>query len=319
MVALTPVNVVVGGVEVGLLTAAVAGLYNDVKNVSSATPNSYTQDIPVFFPNDLLAVKNTNYCIVFQFYKYVRPSILYAPTLTSLGSIALPLPSDMIDQTKLQYSEEGSNLAVGAALESAQQLASVSQISMDKINQALQTLIIDTAQNVGIQAVSSLANQITTNGLAKGLQLLGLAQNPFLTVLFDQPTFKRHVFNWTFIPETAKDATTLRYIKNKFIYHSLADVAGQSGAILTYPDMVVPTIYPSGYVYDFKKCVIEAAIGNYAPGDTPSFTNPINAPSSFRLTLSLLEIEYWLKKDMLSGDYPNYLPNPPSYQPAYSP
>jgi hypothetical protein len=90
----------------------------------------------------------------------------------------------------------------------------------------------------------------------------------------------------------------LNYILNKFRYHSMPDVNSTTGGLLlTYPDMCIPKIIPSGYMYDFKQCVIESMVINYAPGDTPALT-PKNAPNAVKFTVKLLEIEYWIRSDL---------------------
>jgi hypothetical protein len=277
-----------GSLAAGAVTA-INALINNAPNRSA--PNLYTANNLVQFPYDLPVINGQTFCILFQFYQYNRPSILVPPTLTPFGAIALPIPADMLDQSAASYSEEGSDLMVGAALEnfSGSVAGAISSVSA-----ALSAS--------GIDAVNKIATNIgDPNAANKVLQMTGVAQNPFLSVLFNAPTFKRHIFSWTFIPESQQDTENLNFILNKFRYHSMPDVLPSTGGLmLTYPDMCIPKIIPSGYLYDFKQCVIESMVINYAPGDTPAFT-PKNAPNAVKFTVKLLEIEYWVKSDLLNA------------------
>ena len=69
------------------------------------------------------------------------------------------------------------------------------------------------------------------------LQLGGLAQNPFLTVLFKSPTFKRHSFSWKLSPNSADESNTLRDIIQTFRSNMLPALSPNvGGTLLTYPN-----------------------------------------------------------------------------------
>jgi hypothetical protein len=292
----------VGAGAVTILNGVIGNAFNP------SLTNPYTANSLSLFPNDLPLIDGQLFCILFQFYKYNRPSILVSPTLIPYGGIALPLPADMIDQSALSYSEEQGATAVNAALENFSgasgtngNVASVIQ-EFSQAAVGVGSVASAAAAQAGVNAISNIA-ALSGDPKAAGklLQFAGVAQNPFLSVMFNAPTFKRHVFAWTFIPETSQDTEALNFILNKFRYHSMPDVNTSTGGILlNYPDMCIPVITPAGYMYDFKQCVIEGMSINYAPGDTPSF-NTKNAPSAVKLTIKLLEIEYWVKSDLLSG------------------
>ena len=280
-------------VGAGVATAIAAGI------LPTATTNSdYNQNKLTSYPSNLPIINGETFCIIFPFYKYNRPSILVPPVLSPLGSIALPIPSDLMDQSSISYSEESLGLVVGAALEGINVKAGITEQNTVGTISGILSGISDQA---ALNAIGKLTG--LPNAAKAALQMGGLAQNPFLTVLFNAPTFKRHIFTWTLIPENAQDSATLKYITNKFRFHSLPDIAGAgAGSLLTYPDMCIPKILPDGNLYDFKQCVVESMVINYAPGDVPAFF-PTNAPNAVKLTLRLLEIEYWTKGDITSSKY----------------
>ena len=56
-------------------------------------------------------------------------------------------------------------------------------------------------------------------------------------------------------------------------------------------------------MYDFKYCVIENMIIDYAPGATPNFQGTTMAPSAIKFTVNFLEIEYWIKSNIVDPAY----------------
>jgi hypothetical protein len=279
-------------VGVAVVTAATVEAVNIAKSYIQAPASvAYNQNAITYYPHDLQNNKGTTFGMIFNFYSYDRPSIYNPPNLNPIGSIVLPLPSELTDKSSLDYSTDNSESIIGAATNLA---AGKKTVNAENTAKAVGIGLAAAAQG----GISAIVNKLAGSDVSgKVLQLAGVAQNPFLTVLFKAPTFKRHTFNWQFIPENSQDTETLKFILNKLRYHSLPDMTG--GIYLTYPDMVKPVIFPRGYMYDFKHCVIESIQINYAPGDTPSFHAGINAPNAINLTISFLEIEYWLKGDIV--------------------
>jgi len=297
-----------------LVGSAVAN-YNTVKSATTAATSlatDYTTNQVFQFPSDLNITNNPAF-IQFQFAQYVRPSILVTPTTNDIGSVVLPIPSQKLaDQISLNYSTSGaSDTVTGALLNGVAGQVAKGSINFQNTSQA----IASTGEAAGIVAAGNALNSITKNVLGvktdlnSYLQIGGMVVNPYLTVMFQSPNFKRYTFSWIFVPENPQDSLNLRYIINKFRYHSLPDIATFAGyslgqnSLLGYPDMVKPVLYPKGYQFDFKWCVIEAMEVDYIPGDTPAYFAGTNAPVSIRFTVSLLEIEYWLKEDIVASTY----------------
>jgi hypothetical protein len=289
-------------IGVGVAEAATAGtiIKDLIQGTLDTPPNIFNSKSLLVFPYNLPSIADQNFCIIFQFYKYNRPSILYPPTLENYGAIALPLPSDLNDSLKLSYDESSrSSPIIGAALENSKNITG----AMSNIENNVTAVAEGALSAVGVAGLQAINNQVGSSTVAKILQMAGLAQNPFLSVLFNCPVFKRYTFKWTFIPERESDSIMLRNILDKFRYHSLPDIANTlGGSLLTYPDMVVPKIIPDKYMFDMKQCVIEDVSINYAPGETVAFF-PSMAPNAIQLTLNLLEIEFWVKTDLLSPKY----------------
>ena len=293
----------------GVVTGALAtGLYEigtvlkDIIYENNIPPvNRFSTTNIFIYPHDIPRSYDQNYCIIFQFYQYDRPSILHKPTLKPLGAICLPLPTDMLDSINVNYNQDRNGPLAGAALENASNMKdAAAKLASGDTSKLLNDLSVG-AKTIVAQLITGNVGAQNTN---KVLQMAGLAINPFLTVLFDSPNFKRFSFNWTFIPQNKEDSLTLRNILDKFRYHALPGIMpSQGGLLLNYPDMVIPKILPNEYMFDMKQCVVEGVDINYAPGATPAFFAGTNAPNAIRLTVRLLEIEYWVKSDLLSPSY----------------
>jgi hypothetical protein len=244
----------------------------------------------------------------FSFYEYKRPKFTDNPILQNKNNIRLPLPNQMVDHQDVVYAQEEAGLVAGGALN--QYLNGSGSIG-------------DVAAATGWAAVGAAVGANRLSGKTPNLlaQLGGVATNPFLTVMFKSPAFKKHVFSWRLSPTNVKESQALAAIVQTLRYNQLPDVSGSlGGALLTYPNIVQLTVSTasSSFKYMFKPAVIESLSINFAPGGQPSFFGSTKAPTEVEIRLSLLEIEYYLQRDYgnpntagltLASDLANLLEN----------
>lgn len=246
--------------------------------------NTYWTNENIHFPADLTKYE---YYMTFEFSKYDRPTIFNPIQFLPSGKIRLPIPTSIIDTMRVNYSEEELGPIMGAALENLKAGNGAGAVT-------------------GTLAGTGLS---LTGGPVRDpvLQMAGLAVNPFLTVMFKSPSFKRHAFSWRLSPNNPDESNKLKAIVDKFRYHSLPSLYNgfgghTGGTLLSYPDLTRPILNPDDrFTYKFKPCVIESLSINYAPGITPAFHDSTRAPESVEFQITLLEIEYWLKEDFLSS------------------
>lgn len=258
----------------------------------------------LFYPEDLESYK---YYITFGFVQYQRRSILDLPFLNPKGNIRLPIPSNIVDQLRVEYREDGLNPLAGAGMElglkgggnfgGAAGVTTAAGLA-GALNSTVSAL---GGANLG-PGYSALASGLKSAGSAApfALQPFGLAVNPFLTVLFKSPTFKRHAFSWRLSANSPKESETINNILKAFRSHMLPSAIGWTGgAILRYPDMCTVTFNPSDdWLYKFKPCVVESVSMNFAPNQQASFFNETDAPTDILFTVNLLETEYWLRENI---------------------
>jgi len=301
-------SVVATGASVAAVSSGVAGAIvnsaeNLIKNLTSQDPNASAK-IDKFrgqlcFPYDLIN-DNRNYYMNIQFVDYQRRSIFDNPTFPRNGTgIQLPLPSNLVDSTNVDWSQSSeAGAAVGAGIENGIQKKNGSGMNPAKIAD-----IIGGAGAVAIEkgiskAIDSLGGATAS---AQALQLAGLSQNPFMTMLFKSPQFKDHQFSWKLSPKNAEESNRLINIINALKANMLPSMnPGSGGTFLTYPSMLYISLNPSDvFLYQFKPCVIKTLSVNFAPTGTPSFFKGTNgAPTSVSISLGLIEIEYWLREDI---------------------
>lgn len=299
------------GLGVFFSASALAEFADEINSLSGVTNNNaYTTLQTTVFPSDLLrSSSQNNFYMLFNFYQYQRPTVQTPVFANPIGKIVLPLPSNLQDSQSIDYARGESNPAIGAALDGMVNAYRQSGSVTSKIYNGVSDTLTGASTEGSIAFINTSLNTLAVkNGANKGLQVTGLAVNPYMTILFNAPSFKRHIFTWKFIPNNQQEADTLKYIINKFKYHALPDTnSATAGTLLQYPDMVRPIIAPAGYTYSFKYCVIEKIISNYSPGNSPSFVGSvIPSPSAIEFTIELLEIEYFLKKDLRDGSDLNY-------------
>jgi len=263
----------------------------------AVSESKYLGDL--MFPGDLIdSSANRNSYIAIQFQKYERRSIFNQPFLSATSGIRLPVPNQLSDNQQVNYDPKEQDLAVGAGIEQG----------LRGGNGFVGSIATGVMANVGARmerAAGAVAQGLTGASTAEMLQLGGLAQNPFLTVLFKSPSFKKHQFSWKLAPNNAQESNTIRDIVNTFKSNMLPAMAPNAGGtLLTYPNIAIISLYPDeSFLYKFKPCVIESMDVNYAIGGQPSFFKGTNAPTIVQISINLLEIEYWLKEDYENNSF----------------
>jgi hypothetical protein len=294
------------------ITSGIQGL----SDLATPPPNSaaaFVDQNQYMFPSDLVnGTVGRNYFINFTFVKYERRSIFDNPTFNRQLGIQLPIPVNLMDATNVSWGEGDSiGLAAGAALEAAIK-GRDNGINKKNVSSAIKNAFIGgltgAATTVGRNLTAGIAGYIPgTNGQAvvsQVEQLYGLAENPFMTMLFKSPVFKTHSFSWRFAPRNASESNELMMIINAFKANMLPALQpGTGGVFLSYPNMAYITLFPSDvYLYQFKPCVVTSLSVDYAAAGVPSFFKGTSAPTLVDMTVNLAEIEYWLREDIIGGN-----------------
>lgn len=269
----------------------------ELYNQRSAMASQYQQQL--MFPSDLVQ-SNRDFYVSFLFQKYEKRAINNSPFLRSQGTIRLPIPNNLKDNMNVSYGTPSLTGAVGAALE---------KIVSTPTPTSFADFAGAAARTAGSALTGAAAQALQGTGIGQAAQAyFGLAVNPFQTVLFEKPEFKKHTFSWRLIPKNEQESSTIRDIVRTFQFHMLPGVGGEGatapGLFFSYPSQVIVSLSPSNeFLYRFKPCVVQSVNVDYAPGSSPSFYKRTPAaPAVVNISMSLLEIEYWTNKDYLGSE-----------------
>lgn len=255
------------------------------------------------FPSDLNA--DVPY-ISMQFKEYTRRSIYDRPFYNEVMKINLPIPSNLVEQTDIQYATNenlGSVMgsiveAVGAAgTGTAANIARAPLIAGAGIGAgAAPSAIasaIASAAGLPVSATQGAISEVTRAASV----LTGITTNPFQAVLFKSPQFRSHQFSWTFIPKSRAESEVINNIVQTFRYHSLPGISNLGGVFFSYPEILEINFRPTDtYLYKFKPCVVDTISVNFAPNQ-PSFYKTSLAPTAIQFSIKVQEIEIWTKAD----------------------
>lgn len=246
------------------------------------------------FPYNL---DQNHYWMSFAFYEYQRPAFSGNPVLSDNGAVRLPLPNQMVDALGATYSEEALSTAVGAGINALSGGATKGESLASVAGKGAAAAVGGAAFGAAQKTIDLLG---PNSGAAVG-QLAGVALNPFLTVMYKGPQFRKNSFSWVLTPTNAQESATVAAIVNTFKYNMTPTTSGAvGGSLLTYPNVVqVSARNASGgyFPFFFKPAVIENFQVNYSPQGQPSFFGSTDAPTAVEIRMTLHEIEFWLQDD----------------------
>jgi hypothetical protein len=291
----------------------------------SEDPGKYIDDSdPSYIANKYAIKYPTDFPLVyvsFAFMEYKRPS-QFEPLKTDgiKNYISLPIPSNLVDSSKLDYGIAKGGV-LGEALANLIRSTEASATNADGLIDSLKKRVLSTegltnilqgAGAAGIGATLSAARGIAGNDIVDGaLSAAGIAENPFSTVVFKGPELKTHQFTWNFSPNNEDESSIVKTIINTFkkaAYPELMELG--AGGFYKYPMIVIPNFGPTEIaenLYRFKPCVISGIDVDYAPQKVPGFFGRTKAPVNISFSISLNEIELWRNGDndsLLDGKLP---------------
>lgn len=294
---------VAAAVAPGAAVAGAAAIAADAGALIGERSSFIVNDQNVQFPSDL----KTAY-ISMRFEKYVRRSINEQPFFQPQETIRLALPGELTDNISVNYQTESLGSLVGAGVEAASNIPNLN-FSFDSVQRVLQSGIgvagagaltaiqsglTDASRGSGLGSI--IASQ-ASRGLSGLSALTGITPNPYQTVLFKSPNFKKHKFSWTLVPKNEQESRDIQFIISLFKYHMLPGISGANALFFSYPEILQIKLFPrDDYLYKFKPCVVETVSVNYAPNGL-SFYRISGAPVAINFSIMLQEIEIWTKAD----------------------
>jgi hypothetical protein len=256
--------------------------------------------------------------IVLHFRKYsfngtlgnVSPSI----GANSIGSVVLPLPSNIEDTYSIQVNqfEMGSAGALAADFLSGNGRAvaeDVTNFLKDGLGEGMSPGSILSNIKAGSAFFGRNAlDALGIGGLSGAVDVTsGTALNPHVALRFEGVNLKNHEFLWTLSPKNEAEAASIRdminFIRSKILptYNNGNGDSAISRALLDYPSLV--DIYFVGvdqsYLYYFKPAMVSSFKTNYSPNGLAF--NRGGRPAVIQMSMSLTEARIHTADDVNTG------------------
>lgn len=259
--------------------------------------------------------------------RFSRPGPFDSPDFEDKKIILLPLPSELRDDTGVNYTGDDLN-GIGDLINgdlSASAAGAAGLRNAETIIDATSSFVTGVLSNAPFMGRFAGALAPDAASASSALQqTLGVAPNPNPSVAFKGPDLRTFSLTWAFYPKSVAESErvhqVIKILKSRALPRNLES---KSAALLKYPDMVQVNFFPwdSGgndspwnwterSIVRYKKCVMTNIIVNYNPFGTPAFFEGTNMPSSYQLTINFREIEYMLSHDWEEvQDKANYVGN----------
>lgn len=240
------------------------------------------------FPQDL----SERYWIRFWFKAYNRLDMGARARYTGGESIRLPIPSNLVDNYSIQYNAVSMGALGGLGADKISEIMRMSEAGSStpedfyRTGRAINEVIFSAEMGAYLtrRLVSGLSDSVQT----AIDQVSGNILNPYVTQAFQGVNLKNHSFTWKFAPQSPEESNALKFILNRFKFHS-APVTSNGGLRLQYPSLVFVELFDQGYMFAFKPCFITSININYAPSGVPTFFKGTRAPTEVEFTLNLSE------------------------------
>ena len=227
-----------------------------------------------------------------------------------LGTILLPIPSNIQDGNSVNYTDDSMNSLIGAGLGSIEGImkgvgtelsegdfAGAGRVFMEQAKGGLKAsgINLDIAQDVATkyfasQAINLFGANVSINQLLarEGGQVL----NPNMELLFNGPSLRNFNFTFKIMPRSADEAEEVKQII-RFFKKGMSAKAGAGGLFLKTPN-VFELRYRKGtgehpFLNKFKQCFMENISVNYT-GDGVYTTYEGGEPVSMEMTLAFKEL-----------------------------
>lgn len=249
------------------------------------------------------------YFMSFEVAAYNRRNPVQLGTLTTLAALTLPLPKQLVDRQNINYDQTplgtfvgGGSSIISSGLEGLTGMSADRAAQMKNVNSAgAGTIRGKLAENSIVSAAGGVATLAGSalGGVGEALNAQnGYSPNQFMTILLKGPEYKRHSFSWKFSANDEGESRSLdKIIRNLKEWSAPGLTFG--GAIFTFPLIFKIFFSPNEkLMYSFKPAVLESLTVDFTPADGPSFyragADGANAPESLAISMSFLELEFWL-------------------------
>ena len=239
-------------------------------------------------------------------------SSLFQDTRRIQESIAIYLPPNVEDNTTAGYNDMRTGLAGFLAARGVS--AATSSDDAEKIAKEFVGSATGLLSSAAMRAVSEVAEIALgaegTTQLAN--KAFGVADNPYMEVLFDAMALRTFTYNFKFAPKNENETLEVQKIIQVFRFHMAPELRGGQSRFLGLPSQFdIHYMYqPMGngqssnadvnhYYNKIATCVLTNCTVNYTPDGVKSFAD--GAPTQMTMTLTFKETEMITKEKVNQG------------------
>ena len=232
---------------------------------------------------------------------------LFNNTKRITDSVAIYLPPNVEDNTTATYNDFRTGLAGFLAATGI----NVADQSAEEITKSL----VDASGTLLGEGAKKAVSEISEMALgAEGTKevinkAFGVADNPYMEVLFDAMGLRTFTYNFVFAPRNEKESLEVQKIIQLFRFHMAPELRGGQSRFLGLPSQ-----FDIHYMYLSKEgsamenlfynkistCVLQQCNVNYTPNGVKSFKD--GGPTQMTMSLQFKEVEL-LTKDKINEGY----------------
>ena len=224
-----------------------------------------------------------------------KGSVPRAPTVRTLGSITLYMPSQISVSQKANYGEAEMGLLVAAGLGSYKgMVGGASNIDMGVLGETLKK----EGLNIGASALEGAG---ATGAKAAKAIMSGETTNNRTEMKFEGIDRRSFQFTFRLIPRSSEEAKQIQLIVQTFREHSMPSfTTGDSlGRTLKAPSTFDIQYHPAEHLHAIGTSVLEAVDVKFG-GDRPQFFGD-GQPSETELTMTFKELDIVTREKVAQG------------------
>ena len=243
------------------------------------------------------------------------------PKKNSIRLIYLPMPMNLGTQYSHEYNTEGLGIA-GVAGGKAAQAGVTGGISsiIDQASSITKKDLQAVTQYYGLQAgteaaalagakiggipgglVGAAAGQAIKGAMAGA----GIAQNPYMAVMYSQPSFREYSFSWKLVSRNRRETQAIEDIIHAFKFHAAPGVNSKNKHFFDYPEQFDMDFHHAKHLFNPAPSVCKTVQVNYHAEGQPlyhAFGATEKSPVSVQLDLQFQEISIVTKDSIIKSN-----------------
>ena len=224
-----------------------------------------------------------------------KGSVPRAPTVKTLGSITLYMPSQISVSQKANYGEAEMGLLVAGALGAAKGMqGGLKNVDLGVLGETLK-------KELGNTATAALEGAGATGAKAAKAIMSGETTNNRTEMKFEGIDRRSFQFTFRLIPRSSEEAKQIQLIVQTFREHSMPSfTTGDSlGRTLKAPSTFDIQYHPAEHLHAIGTSVLEAVDVKFG-GDRPQFFGD-GQPSETELTMTFKELDIVTREKVAQG------------------